>query len=190
MFNEYLQYLQTPAIILSIFGSALGSAVFIARKIGGLETQFSQMLKQVDMLTKVTEQLNNCVNEMQVILKQKFDLKFDQKTLNMYGSAHSPLVLREEFKPLIRETGLADEVRQQEKKLTAWLRAKKPQTGLDAQDEITQLVLTNEIEEYLDTRKLKDKIYQMGRSTEDYQAIVAIYLFETIIPKVIKSPLK
>lgn len=63
------------------------------------------------------------------------------------------------------------------------IKSQNPATGLDAQKYIGNLVSSDEIEKYLDVKNFKQLLYTKGKTVEDYYGILAVYLFEMIIPK-------
>lgn len=130
-----------------------------------------------------TDEIEKCVVELQGVLRNKYQLQFQQSVASKYGQAHSPIVLRPEFRRFIIEPGLADQIKAKLPALISLLKELNPQTGLDAQDFITGLILSDEINQYLDLTKYKQYLYEQGKTSEDAAGILALYLFETLIPE-------
>jgi hypothetical protein len=107
-----------------------------------------------------------------------------------YGEANSPIVLKEEFKPLVNDSGLKKQIEEKKEKLVSWLKSEDPKTGLDAQDKITDFVVSGEIDKYLDLTAFKELLYKSGKSSTDFYAIISVYLFEILIPELFPSEQK
>lgn len=176
-------YFTTPAVLLTI----IGCTWFISSRISAFQTKFTITSGKVSQMEKVINKLNNCMVEVQTFVKGKYEGSSFMEVLGMYGEANSPIVLRDEFRSYIQESGIAVQVEDNKTKLVNWLKRKKPLTGLDAQKLIIDLVISDKIEEYIDTTELKKLLYGSGKVIRDYYAIICIYLFETIIPEVIKD---
>jgi hypothetical protein len=176
---------------LFTYGFPLGtllSLVGIGISIGSFKKSFDQLKKSVDTLNPVVTRLNSCVQEIQSILKNKYKtLSLIQETIDLYGQSNSPVILRDEFRPFILKSGIDQQVEENKKKLVQFLEKQKPATGLDAQNILFELVVSDAITNYIHTKKLKKILYEEGKTTRDYYLILAIYLFETIIPEVISS---
>lgn len=136
---------------------------------------------KIDKLKERLVDLEKAVLEIQTLLRAK--KMHIQHAIAQYGVAHSPIVLKQEFKPFVVDSGLEKQVNNKIEELTEAIRQKKPTTGLDAQKYIENLVLSDEIEKYLDVKEFKQLLYTKGKTTDDYYGILIIYLFETIIPK-------
>lgn len=134
------------------------------------------------------ESLNSCVDELQTILRNRNKgMSFTKETIGIYGRANSPIVLKDEFRDLVSETGLQKQVESNKNQLVTWLRSKNPETGLDAQGYISDLIVSEEIDTFLDTKAFKEYLYEHGKSSQDYYGILLVYLFEAIIPEVISE---
>lgn len=138
------------------------------------------------LITDVKSDVDNtklCVVEMRTIMKTKWKgLSFDQ-AIKGYGEAHSPVVLRDEFKHFITDVGLDKQIESKKNELLEWLKKQEPKTGIDAQDDIYDFVVSKEIDKYLDLTKYKENLYQKGKTVIDSEAIVGIYLFGVLIPE-------
>jgi len=142
--------------------------------------------KDIGPLSKSIQNLNHAVIEIQTSLRsawQGFDFK---QQIKPYITTLSPITLNETFKPYITNVGLDKQIEKQKKRLTTWLKKHKPSTGIDAQDKIDRLVLSGEIERYLDLKEYKTNLYKNGKSSMDASGILAVYLYEVLIPLVIK----
>lgn len=154
--------------------------------LGSIKQRFLSLEKDVRKILSAVGGLNECVNEMQSSLRAKFrTLTFTKETISIYGEENSPIVLKEKFKPLVKKSGLEREIEDNKSKLTKWLESKKPETGLDAQNYIYEFVVSGEINKYIDTTTFKEYLYRNGKSSQDYEAILGVYLFEKIIPEVV-----
>lgn len=124
-----------------------------------------------------------CVVEMRSIMKVKLKgISFEQ-AIKGYGEAKSPVVLKDEFKHFITDVGLDKQIEGKKEELIEWLKKQEPKTGIDAQDDIYDFVVSKEIEKYLDLTKYKENLYQKGKTAIDVEAIVGIYLFGVLIPE-------
>jgi len=169
---EICQYLGlTPDKITPLLILAWLASIYIGRKFKPIK--------------KAIESLNHCVLEIQILLgkSRKFDFK---QSISSFAQSMSPIILKKEFRPLVEGSGLADQINKKLPKLAEWLKKEKPTTGIDAQDKIDDLVLSGKIEEYLDLDEYKKYLYKNGKTSVDVLAILTIYLYEVLIPKVIK----
>lgn len=138
---------------------------------------------------KIQEEINKmkrAIVEVQTIFRTKWKLILDQ-TIDKYGQAASPVVLKDEFKSFITKSGLDKQVKKKENELIDWLRKQDPATGIDAQDKIGNLVSSGEIDNYLNLTSYKKYLYEHGKTSGDVVGILAVYLFGVLIPKVIKK---
>lgn len=139
--------------------------------------------KHIDHVKERTAYIERCIVEIQGILTNKYELRFQQSIAAKYGQANSPIVLKNQFRKYITEPDLDKQIEQKKSELVAWLKNEKPQTGLDAQDYITHFVGSNEVNDYLDLTQYKQNLYQKGKTSEDAIGILAVYLFEVLIPE-------
>lgn len=142
-------------------------------------------MKGLQKIENRTDDIEKCIVEIESILSNKYRIQFRQGIANKYGKSNSPVVLKKEYRDLIKETDLTAQVDHSLSLLISWLKDKKPKTGLDAQDYIFDLVVSGEIEKYIDLTNFKQHLYETGKTSEDAEGILTIYLFEKLIPKVI-----
>jgi hypothetical protein len=162
--------------------------ISIGIKIGQFQHSFNNLANSLNQINPVVVRLNSCVQELQSVMKNKYKkLAILQETIDLYGIANSPIVLKEEFRDYIQSSGLANQIEEKKIELSNWLKKKKPTTGLDAQEILLDFVISDEVEKYLDTREFKRLLYESGKTLKDHYIILAIYLFETIIPEVIST---
>ncbi len=172
-------------LISSGFLFTLVKLIFV---LGKNQRSFEDLKESVNKLTPVVTRLNSCVQEIQSVMKNRYKtLTLMQETMDMYGIANSPIVLKEEFKHYILESGLSNQIEENKPKIIEWLKKKNPITGLDAQNFLMDFVVSDKIDKYLDTREFKKLLYDSGKTAKDYYFILAIYLFEVIIPEVIEE---
>lgn len=166
---QYLGF--TPDKITPLLLLAWLASIYIDRKFKPIKTAI--------------ESLNHCVLEMQTLLRRnkKFDFK---QSISSFGQSLSPMVLKKELKPLIQKSGLAKQVNSKLSQLVKLLKNKKPKNGIDAQDKIDELVLSGEIKKYLDLNKYEEYLYQKGKTSVDAAGILTVYLYEVLIPEVLK----
>lgn len=126
--------------------------------------------------------IEHAITELQTVVVTKYKIQIQHIIVSKYGQAKSPIVLKDEFKPLIINTGLDKQIKQKKDKLLNWLKEQKPRTGLDAQDDISNFVISNEVIKYLDLTEYKQYLYQKGKTSEDANGVLAVYLFEILIP--------
>ena len=100
-----------------------------------------------------------------------------------FGVAKSPIVLKDDLKKFITDPKIDEQVKSKEKELIDWLKTQIPKTGLDAQDDIAQLVISNKIADYLDLTNYRQNLYKNGKTSEDAVGILVVYLFQELIPK-------
>ncbi len=181
-------YLTAPATIFSI----IGCTWFMAGKMTRFETSLDILSKNLDILAKKVEKievvlarLNHCMVEVQTFIKTICPGATFAEVIELYGASNSPMVLKSEFKHYIYDTSLDIQIKDKKEKLVEWLKNRHPETGLDAQTFLFELVVSDEINKFIDTKKLKDLLYQEGKTVKDYHGILSIYLFEVIIPEVI-----
>lgn len=116
-------------------------------------------------------------------MKSKLTRVTFSHSIGRYGQAHSPIVLKNEFKELVTTPKLDEQIKNKNKDLLDWLKKRKPLTGLDAQDDIADFVISGEIEKYLDLKKYKQYLYEKGKTSEDANGILGVYLFGVLIPQ-------
>ena len=136
-----------------------------------------------DGLEKRMTLIEHAIIEIQTFLKTKFRIDLSYPIAIKYGQSHNPIVIKEEFKKFIKTPKLDQQIKEKEAQLLEWLKAKKPQTGLDAQDYISEFVISDEVSKYLNLKEYKQHLYQQGKTTEDAVGILAVYLFGILIPK-------
>lgn len=139
--------------------------------------------KKMSQVEDRTADIEKSVVEIQGILTNKYRLKFQQSIASKYGKANSPVVLKDTYKPFITKPKLDKQIEEKKPQLLEWLEDQEPQTGLDAQDAISALVLSDEIDTFLDLNEYKQNLYQKGKTSEDAQGILILYLFEVLIPE-------
>lgn len=164
--------------ILALFGWL----VILGVRIGKYETKMENLKEVPDKLGKIDKTLI----EITTFLRGQFKTVIGE-SMGIYGQSNSPIVLKKDFRPLVEESGLKQQVDDNESKLVEWLKSKKPKTGLDAQNYILDLVSTDKLQEYIDTNTFKQHLYKKGLTTAAYYGILGVYLFERIIPKVISE---
>lgn len=173
--NIYL-YLLAPGTILAFFK--------IAYEFGKFKKSFDNLSTTVDTVRPVVTRLNSCVNELQSVLKNRYkNIQLVKETIEFYGVANSPIVLKDEFRPFIQESGIGSQIEEKKSKLVELVRIYTPATGLDAQNAIYDLVLSDKIDKVVDTTEFKKILYERGKTAKDYYLILAVYLFEAIIPE-------
>ena len=143
--------------------------------------------KSIKSHIKVTKNrvknIEHCVIEMSTIIRTEFPNITLSHTISDYGQSNSPIVLRDEFRPFIKEPELDKLIEEKESDLVKWLKSEKPKTGLDAQDDIANFVAFDEVSEYIDLTKYKQYLYRKGKTSHDADGILTLYLFEVLIPK-------
>lgn len=153
----------------------LGTVLYIAIR--------NTIMPSIESVEKRVGTIEYCIVEIQTIMKTKFKGLTLEHSIKTYSVSNSPLILKEEFKPIFLKTGLADQIQNKESAILELVKKYNPKTGLDAQDVIVNLVLSDEISVILDLTVYKQYLYKEGKVTEDAMSMLAIYLFEFIIPK-------
>ena len=139
--------------------------------------------KTVNKALKDLSQLNLCIVEIQTFLRSKYkNISFEQ-IINVYGQANSPIVLKKEFVHFVTDVELDKQIEKNKVKLAKWLKKTKPNTGIDAQERIVNLVESDQVEKYLNLTKFKQNLYLKGKTIVDANGILAVYLFEILIPE-------
>jgi hypothetical protein len=146
----------------------------------GLLVFYYFLSKGINKVKDRVEGIEKAVIEIQTILRNKHSTI--QQSIGTYGKSNSPISLKDEFRKFIAETNLGEQIKEKEESLLKWLRDQGPQTGLDAQDSIANLVASDEISKYLDLKEYKQYLYKNGKTSEDADGILAVYLFEVLIP--------
>ena len=142
---------------------------FINKSLGGLKGDIGK--------------LKNCVIELQTIIRTKDKRITLQYAVDKFGQSHSPVVLKESYKPYVVDSGLAAQIEQKAPQLIELVKRFKPETGIDAQKYIANIVSSDEIDKHIDAKSFKQLLYTKGLTIEDYYGILTVYLFEVIIPK-------
>lgn len=140
--------------------------------------------KRLSKFSKDISKITSAVVEIQTIIVNNLKLTL-QQSIGRYGDANSPIVLKEELKPFITKTDINKQVLGKLDDLVGWLKKQNPNTGIDAQNMIIGLVTSKEIEKYLDLTKYKQYLYKKGKTSQDVDGILSVYLFEILIPKVV-----
>lgn len=125
--------------------------------------------------------IEHCITELQTVLTTKWTSISFQR--NLYGISNSPIILREEFRKFITDPKLDEQISEKVDTLVNLLKKKKPETGLDAQGHIDYLVFSNEIHKYLDLKDYRQNLYKKGKTDQDAIGILAVYLYEILIPR-------
>lgn len=163
------QYLGiTPDRIVPLLVTGYGVYLLLSWKLG--------------MFSKEIGKITNAVIEIQAILRNSLKLTL-QQNISQYGTPGSPIILKDEFKPFITKSKLDQQISEKIDDLTEWLKNQNPKTGIDAQNKISGLVISPEINKFLDLTKYKQFLYTKGKTSRDAYGILAVYLFEVIIPK-------
>ncbi len=152
-------------------------------RMSSLEKELNNLKKEINHLKDRMSDIENCIIEMQAILKNKYNLFFTRTVTNKYGQSNSPLSLKPQYKKFITDVGLDKQIEDQKDELVQWLKDKKPKSGLEAQDYIEILVISQEIEKYLDLVKYEQNLYEKGKTSEDAVGILTVYLYEVLIPQ-------
>ena len=127
--------------------------------------------------------VKSCIIQLQEFLKLKYKADFSQLILQV-GQSNSPIVLKKKFVPLVNNSGLGKQIEGKLPELVSWLKSQKPKNGLDAQDSILNLFTNNTIGKYLDLPDYKKLAYERGMTGRAAEVIVAVYLFEKLIPQI------
>lgn len=139
--------------------------------------------KAIDGVKSDVDNTKLCVVEMRSIMKLKLKgISFEQ-AVKGYGIANSPIVLKDEFRHFITDVGLDKQIEKKKDEFIKWLKKEEPKTGIDAQEDIYNFVVTKEIEKYVDLTEYKQNLYKNGKSSIDVEAILGIYLFGVLIPE-------
>lgn len=136
--------------------------------------------REFDAAKKRIGSIEHCITEMQTALTTKWTTLSFQRTI--YGISNSPIVLREEFKEFVTEPKLDEQINRKSEELLNVIKAMNPETGLDAQRYIDYLVFSNEIGKYLDLKDYRQNLYNKGKTDQDAIGILAVYLYEQLIP--------
>lgn len=137
-------------------------------------------VKKVDDRVKDVE---DCIIEIQTFVKNRFPKAILERTISQYGHANSPVILKEQFLPFITDVGLDKQIEDKKEGLIKWLKEQNPKTGIDAQEDIFNFVVSKEIDKYLDLIDYKQNLYIKGKTSNDVEAILGIYLFGILIPE-------
>ncbi len=189
-FQEFIQVIKPITdnwLALTQLATLIISIILFSRRFGSFETKFKNVEDSTQKLKDSVEHGNKCIVELQTYLRAKNKFTFNEQTLGIYGVANSPIVLNPIYKPYIIKSGLEKEIKENNSKLVDWLKSKHPNTGLDAQSLISELVTDNSVESYINTSSFKQYLYKKGKSPADYYGILAVYLFEILIPQVVKE---
>ena len=186
---DWYKFFSDP-IVLAIVSSGIiitgvGLLFKFVFKLGGTNTTFNTAVGDIGILKTSVETIEHCITEIQTIMKQKYSrsrLNFTH-SISRYGQAHSPISLKAEFRQFITDPKLDDQIKEKNTVLLKWLEKQKPATGLDAQDDIIELVTSGKISEYLKLDKYKQNLYKKGKTSEDASGILFVYLFEVLIPQ-------
>lgn len=180
---DFLDFLRLQGAIPAVASSVV-LYILLSGKLDVMEKKSDKKFEKVD---KRFNCLEKAIVEIQTILRTKWKLCVEQPISVDFGQAHSPVVLRDEFLPYLTETGLDKQIEDKIEPLTKWLSDQNPKTGLDAQDVLTDFVVSERINEFLDLTNYKQDLYQKGKSIRDAYGILAVYLFGVLIPRIFPS---
>ena len=161
------------------------SNIFSTILLGDLKQKIATK-DDIKPLNKAIQSLNHAVIEIQDFIKDSAQKTFEHR-IEPFGYAMSPIVLKNDFRHFVEKSNIAKQIKEKEKELAKWLSDKKPDTGLDAQKEINALVTSTDIEKFIDLKNYKQYVYEHGKDSSAAMGILAVYLYEKIIPKVIKK---
>jgi len=99
----------------------------------------------------------------------------------LYGHGHSPLRLKDEYKKILMESNLDEQIINKKQEFICLIQSKKLSTKLDAQRIIDESI--DEIIPLLDLENFKNKAYEAGLPVEAIKVIISLYLYEIIIPE-------
>lgn len=139
--------------------------------------------KGIDSLKSDISNLKHCIVELQTILKTKDKKLMLQYAVDKFGQSHSPIVLKDKYRPFIIDSGIDIQINNKEDELMEWLKNQKPKTGIDAQDKILDLITSDDISKYLNLSNYKQNMYEKGLTSQDVAGVLWIYLSEVLIPK-------
>lgn len=112
--------------------------------------------------------------------KEKVSILWDNRK-NNFGEAHSPMHLKAEFKKIITDSDLDEQIKLRENDIVKLIQTENPLTPLDAQRVIDDK--SAEILKWFNLTDFKNKLYEAGQTGGAEQFIFIIYLYEIIIPK-------
>lgn len=161
------------AFLTFSFGSGLVLLVFSkVFRLGELNREFKDLKNRFGGFESKLEKLCNYIMA-----------RDGTTTLELYGRPGSPMVLKEEFKQIIKSSGLADQISGRLEELCNLVKRENPETELDAQDAIARLVAGGRVTKYLDLKKFKQRLYEEGAPSSAVVPILTLYLSELIIPR-------
>jgi hypothetical protein len=163
-------------------GLVIGALKFIF-KLGATTKSFNDAISDIGELKKGVQVIERCIVEMQTVMKAKYSRLHFTHTITIYGQSHSPVKLKSEYKEFITTAKIDEQIKNKNAQLLKWLRSQKPRTGLDAQDDIIDLVVSGQISQYLDLDNFRQNLYKKGKTSEDANGILFVYLFEILIPQ-------
>lgn len=153
--------------------------VNVEKKVEKMDKSLGEMKKDIrSFKTKV----NNWSKDVDKTLE---DHDFRIRNISFLKSK-SPAGLKEEFIPLVTESGMAEQLEENNEKLVKWVKRQKPKNGLEAQDAIVHLVMSGKIHNYVDPEDYYQKVYEEGYLSSDAKTILGLYLFEKLIPQIIE----
>ena len=154
------------------------------KKFDEVGRKFDEVGRKFDEVGKRFNCLEKAIVEIQTILRTKWNLCVEQPLSVDFGQVHSPIVLKDEFLPFIVDSGLKKQIDEKLEPLVEWLKSQSPKTGLDAQSQIIDFVVSEKISDYLDLTVYKQYLYQKGKSSRDAYGMLAVYLYGVLIPRV------
>lgn len=163
------------------------SGFAIATLIGWVAWLLMDKIKKVENTGKEKQDKNTCLATHkglgQNIQALREDISF-LKRLSI-GDAKSPLKLKEKYKEVILSSDLPDQIKNKEEKIIDLVKRENPKTAFDAQKIIDCKI--GDIMGWFDLTDYKNKLYQAGVPVGVEDGIIAIYLYELVIPKIFKS---
>lgn len=112
-----------------------------------------------------------------------------------FGASHSPLQLKPEYKKIILESGIDKEIDKEIKqKIIDLAKQWKVRTELDAQKIISMISSglqgtknTLVLRDQIDFSKIDKIAYEKGLTSSDVETIITLYLWEILIPEIMKN---
>jgi hypothetical protein len=182
--NQYAIFVKDYWVILVAFCAGLFLIIKYLIKSAMKIDKIPRIVNDIETLQKDTMFIKGKLTSIERLLKSIVSgSQATNQIANKYGIAHSPISLKKEFKEYVLMPQLDKQITKRNKELLQWLQEQKPKTGLDAQDDITEFVISNAVSQYLDLTDFRQHLYKKGKTSQDANGILIVYLFEILIPQ-------
>ncbi len=180
MLNEIIKNLPIPTwgLLLLIGGVLLWKLFQFVEETNRRNKKWDDLLTSHSQFVESHNKLIASHNN----LFDRFDrLIFELRGLFGFGTTHSPIRLKDEWKKPVEDSSIKQQIEQKLDQFVADIQSQNPPTPLDA-----QMYIDRKVKSWIATLDLNDfktKLYEAGGTNIAIELVLSLYLQELIIPK-------